>query len=132
MAKNYTKEQVLEAIRGSFGIYTDIADLLHCAPHTAQKYCDKWEETRQAVVDESLRGVEAAEKVIFNAIGNKDVATAKWLIEMKGRVKGYQRDAVLKIDNQDPLNISIDGMTREQLAASEFVEINDTEAPQDQ
>lgn len=127
MAHKYTKEQVLSAIRGSFGLYTDIARLLGCAPYTAKVYVEKWEETKQALEDEALEGVEAAEKVIMNAIGKSDVQTAKWFLEVKGRSKGYQRDNVLKIDNNKPLNISLDHMTKESLQASEFVEINNGE-----
>lgn len=127
MARNFTKQQVLEAINGSYGIYTDIAALLHCESHTAKRYVEKWEETKQAYEDETLRGVEAAEKVILDAIGHKDVATAKWLIEMKGKIKGYQRDAVLKLDNQEPLNIALDGLTKADLINSDSVEINEAD-----
>lgn len=132
MAYKFTKDQVLNAIKGTRGITEAIAKKLGCGWHAAQDAVNRWEETRAEVIVERERSLDFAEGVVLDAISKKDVKTAKWYLMMKGKERGYLQDNVLRIDNQDPLNISIDGMTREQLAASEFVEINDTEATQDQ
>lgn len=127
MAYNFTKEQVKEAIKGTRGITEMIATKLGCNWHTAKAAIDRWQETRDAVIEERERSLDFAEGVILDAIRQKDVKTAKWFLMMKGKERGYMQDNVLRIDNQEPLNISLDGMTKDQLADSEFVEINGTE-----
>ncbi len=48
MAKNYSKEQVLAAIKGSDGIMSVVAAKLGATWPTAAKYVAKWTETQEA------------------------------------------------------------------------------------
>ena len=48
MPKNYTKEQVLEAIANSAGVMEYVAVKLGCTWPTARKYVQMWKETQEA------------------------------------------------------------------------------------
>ena len=125
MAKHYTKDQVLEAIKGSNGIISTIASLLRCDWNTAARWIDKWEDTKTALQNEKKKTLDVAENVIFGALQAKDVQTAKWYLAMKGKDRGYVERQETTIKNADPLNINFAGgdMTAEEIAAQDNVEI---------
>ena len=89
MAQNYTKKQVLEAIKNSHGIVSTIADKLKCAWHTADTYVKKWDETLKAYEDEGEKYIDSAESVINKALKNDDVQAAKYVLSTKGKKRGY-------------------------------------------
>lgn len=125
MASRYTKELVLEAIKGSNGIVSTIASLLKCDWNTARKYIDKWDETKIALENEKERTLDVAENVIFGALKANDVQTAKWYLAMKGKDRGYIERQETTIKNTEPLNINFSGndMTAEEIAAQDNVEL---------
>lgn len=126
MARHYTKETVLAAIKNSLGIYTNIAKNLGCTQHTAERWVAKWEETRLAYTEETNTILDLAETKIISAINNGDIATCKWYLTMKGKERGYETIPTIKLDSGEPLNINLSGsgeMTREELLNSGNVEI---------
>lgn len=84
-----TKEEILEAIKGSGAIMSTIARRLNLAWHTADKYCRKWEVTRKALQDETERTIDMAESTLLKSIEGKDVQSAKWYLSTKGKHRGY-------------------------------------------
>ena len=125
MAMHLNKETVLAAIKNSQGIYTTIAKRLGCAQHTAERWVEKWEETRTAYTEETNFVLDLAESKIIEAINKGDVPTCKWYLTMKGKGRGYDTTPVIKLDNSDPLNINLNGdlQSAKDLAASSSVEI---------
>lgn len=125
MARHFTKEQVLDAIKGSNGIMSTIAGLLGCDWSTAEKFTQKWEETKTALQNEKERTLDAAENVILNALNAKDVQTAKWYLKMKGQDRGYVERQETTIKNADPLNINLSGgeLSAEEITSQDNVEI---------
>lgn len=132
MAKDITKAQMLEAIRGSNGITTNVQRKLEAARgekiswDTTQKYIDKWEETRTAVKSEKEAMLDYAEhNILRDIVERHDVGTSKWYLKMKGKERGYEDTPTIQLANEDPLNINLTGdtMTAEALKESADIEV---------
>ena len=85
----FTKEQVLKAIKDSYGITTQIARALGCEWHTAQSYVNRWAETRQAYADENERALDFTESQMLAAIKNGDGPMIRFHLATKGKRRGY-------------------------------------------
>lgn len=77
MAKNYTKQQVLDAVKNSAGVMEYVAIKLNCTWRTARKYVDKWVETKDAFDHEECRLHALAYKGYHKAIAECE----RWAIE---------------------------------------------------
>lgn len=129
----YTKEQVLTAIKSSGGIISTVQKKLGCMSwSTANKYINKWNETKKAYEDESEIVLDIAEGVVVKGIQAGDAQLAKWYLSTKGRRRGYDVQAHVVMDNTDPLKIDFGGMTKADVDKSESVEISmNDEAPKE-
>ena len=133
--KKITKEQFLECIKGSQGLLSKVQKKLEAATgetwswETVRNYVDKWEEAQEAVKAEKEAMLDIAENNIFRDMVNGDVGTSKWYLRMKGKERGYEDTPVIKLDNEDPLNINLTGdmESAESLAESAMVEIGNAE-----
>lgn len=132
MAHNLTKDEVLEAIRGSNGIITNVQRKLEASRgqriswDTTAKYVDKWEETKTALQSEKEAVLDMAEhNILKDIIDRHDVGTSKWYLRMKGKERGYEDTPTIQLDNSDPLRIDISGepMSAEDLAGSADIEV---------
>lgn len=119
------KGQVLNAIKGSYGIVLTVAKKLGCESRTAKKLIDRWEETRAAFEDEGDHILDISENQVYKAVLEGDIATAKWILSRKGKHRGWNEDNTLKLSNAEPLNINLGGemMTAEQIMEAGHVEI---------
>ena len=128
MAKKYTKDEVLDAIEGSAGILLTISKRLQCTWDTAQRWVNKWEETKTALKNENEKVLDMAEGQVYKAIQANDLQTAKWVLSRKGKERGWGEDNSLKLVNDDPLRIDLTGdtMTPEELTEATDVEITGT------
>lgn len=137
MAKklNVTKEQLLEAIEGSQGLVSKIQRKLMAAIgekiswDAVDRLVHKYPEAEEAVKAEKEAMLDIAENNIFKDMVNGDTATSKWYLRMKGKERGYEDTPVIKLDNEDPLNINLTGdmESAESLAESAMVEIGNAE-----
>ena len=135
MAHKITKDQMLEAIQGSQGLVSKIQRKLEAilgekiSWDTTEKWIHKWEEAETAVKNEKEAMLDIAENNIFKDMVNGDTATSKWYLRMKGKERGYEDTPVIKLDNEDPLNINLTGdmESAESLAESAMVEIGNAE-----
>ena len=125
MAKKYTKDEVLDAIEGSAGILLTISKRLQCTWDTAQRWVNKWEETKVALKNEGEKVLDMAEGQVLKAVQGGDLQTAKWVLARKGKERGWGEDNSLKLVNTDPLRIDLTGepMTAEELQDSTDVEV---------
>lgn len=87
--KAYTREQVLEAIKGSAGVISTIAKRLNCKWLTAQTWCKNWEETKKALADEEEAVLDMAESAVYKSIQDGNTQDAKWLLATKGKKRGF-------------------------------------------
>ncbi len=86
----FDKEQVLAAIKGSMGIVSKIAHNLDgCAWGTANKYVNRWAETRAAYADESERALDLSESQLLKAVQAGDGPMIRFHLATKGKQRGY-------------------------------------------
>ena len=86
----FSKEQVLEATKGCFGIVSTVAKRLDgCAWGTARKYIDRWAETRAAYADESERALDLSESQLLKAVQAGDGPMIRFHLATKGKQRGY-------------------------------------------
>jgi hypothetical protein len=84
------REATLEAIKGSGGIISTIAKRLNVCWHSADAWCNRWEDTKRALQDEREIMLDDAETVLRDSIvDGRDIQSAKWLLAMKGKQRGY-------------------------------------------
>jgi hypothetical protein len=86
---DYTKENILEAIKDSGGIISTIAKTLKCEWHTAERYINLWDETKEAYQDECEIILDKAESKMIEAIESKDMQMVRYLLSTKGKKRGY-------------------------------------------
>jgi hypothetical protein len=86
---NYSIKEITDAIKGTRGSITKIAENLHCNWHTAKKYINSYDETQEALQDEIEKNIDIAENVVLNEIDKNDVQTAKWYLQTIGKNRGY-------------------------------------------
>jgi len=90
MGSKYTAQQFINAIDGSGGIITTIAERVGCEWNTAKRWIEGHSTVKRAYDDECERLVDVAESVIHSSIcDERDVHTAKWYLKMKGAMRGY-------------------------------------------
>jgi hypothetical protein len=84
-----TKEQLLKAIDGSYGVISTVAKRLKCRWLTAQQNIKKYPETLAALADEKEKMLDQCETTLITAIKKGDTKSAKWVLNMQGRDRGY-------------------------------------------
>lgn len=83
------KQQLLDAINGSYGIISTIAKRLNVNWNTARTYIKADTDATQAYNNERNSMLDKAESCIINALEQNDVSTAKWFLQLKGKDRGY-------------------------------------------
>jgi len=106
-SKGYTEKKVLAAIKGSGGIITTISNRLGSDWHTAKKLTQKWETTKQAIIDERETILDMSESTVLKSIKEGNTQDAKWLLSSLAKDRGYGVDGV-KVGEDRTLNIVID------------------------
>lgn len=95
MAKNYTKKEVLKAIKAGKGFYNYTGKALGCSNHTAKTYVEKWPETLEAFKQQQQEinclGIEAFIRALKE---DKEWAIERILRRMPE--EGLQKDAVIE------------------------------------
>ena len=87
----YKAQDFVDAIPGSGGIISAIAQRVGCNWYTAKRYIEKYPTVRRAYDDECEKISDLAETVIIKDIQTGSVQTAKWYLTMKGRGRGYAK-----------------------------------------
>jgi len=109
----FTKEQVVEATKGSFGIVSKIAkNLGGCSWQTARSYIDHWEDTRAAYADENERSLDLSESKMLEQIGDGDGPMIRFHLATKGKARGYTERHDI---GGHLLNVDVSKLTEEQL-----------------
>ena len=94
MSKEYTQEQLKNAISGSNGNISVIAINLKCSWATARKYISENDELRREYKGESEKMLDKAESIVNKALDDDQdkktqLETAKWILATKGYTRGY-------------------------------------------
>ena len=95
----YTAKQFIDAIPGTGGIVSTIADRVGCKWHTARKYIEEYPTVKDVYNEEIERVIDLAEGVLIQNIqiaakqakAGRDVDTAdvKWFLSRKAKTRGY-------------------------------------------
>ena len=101
MAKNYTKEEILEAIKGSNGIVYAVSSKLKCQWHTAQKYIEKYNDTKQAFQNEKEMGLDFTESMLFKRIQEGSDSMIKYHLDNQGKKRGYGQKQEIDLGDID-------------------------------
>ncbi|MCR5257628.1 MAG: hypothetical protein K6E40_05680, partial [Desulfovibrio sp.] len=87
--RKYTPKQVIKAIKGSAGIKASIVERLHCSRPTLDKYIRDFPEVLAAFTEETERVLDMAEGNLFTLVKNGDLSAIFYLLNNKGRSRGY-------------------------------------------
>lgn len=126
--KDISKEKVLEAIKGSYGITMKVAARLGCAWETARNLINRWKETKSAWEAENEIILDVAESQVYTSVASGDISTAKWLLARKGKSRGYVEIPEVNV-NQEPLNINLSGIDRDAIKDADNVELGGLDEP---
>lgn len=110
------ENQIIEAIKDSFGIVSTIADRLDVSWHTADRLINSSEATKQAYNDSLERTLDNAESKMKEMIDNNDGQMIRYYLSTKGKKRGFTEKQEIGITDKDGndrnLNITfIDGIT---------------------
>ena len=81
----YTAQQFIDAIPGTGGIVSAIADNVGCAWNTAKKYIDEYSTVNQAWQNERNRIKDQARHNVITSIEKGDLQTSKWFLTLTDR-----------------------------------------------
>ena len=87
--KNYTLEQVLDAIKGSNSIVSNVAKKLKCEWHVAERNIGSWTRTQKAFDNESESVLDFTESMLMKKIKDGDTQAIKYKLSSHGRKRGY-------------------------------------------
>ena len=87
--KKYDIATIKKAIKGSAGLYTKISSKLGCSWHTAKKYVESFEETKELYDNESEAILDLAESKLIENISDNDNTAIIFYLKTKGKNRGY-------------------------------------------
>ena len=117
----FTAQQVIDAIKGTGGVKTVIAQRLGCHRHTVDNYIARYVTVRQAYEDEMETVGDFAESVLIQNIKLAfqkqaqekvpvDASDSKWYLERKRR--GYSRKFEAMLQNLDMSALTLEQLER--------------------
>ena len=111
--KTYKKSDVLEAIKGSNGIVSNVCKRLKCDWHTADTFIKKWPETLQALDDERESYLDLTESACIDRINAGDGQMIRFVLATLGKKRGYTYDETTATAEaaiaDTEVNISVNG-----------------------
>jgi hypothetical protein len=116
----YTAKQFIDAIPGTGGIISTIADRVGCKWHTARKYIKKYPTVEEVYNEEIERVIDLAEGVLIQNIQiaakqakagrNVDTSDVKWFLSRKAKSRGYvERQDITSGDEKITIRLVTDG-----------------------
>lgn len=106
------KKELLDAIKGSYGIISTIAGRLHCDWHTVDDTIKLYPECIQALEDEKECVLDFTEGKAIERIKEGDGTMIRFMLATKGKKRGYTYEDKLEDDDtteDNTLNVICDG-----------------------
>ncbi len=106
------KKELLEAIKGSYGIMSTVAARLHCDWHTADDAIKRFPEALQAMADEGESVLDFTEGKAIERIRDGDGVMIRFMLATKGKKRGYSYEERIEDDgteDDEPLQVICDG-----------------------
>jgi hypothetical protein len=101
------KNELLEAIKGSYGIISTIAARLHCNWHTVDETIRLYPECMQALADENETILDITESKAIERIKDGDGTMIRFMLATKGRKRGYTYEDKLEDDDAEDNNVNV-------------------------
>ena len=102
-----TTKKILDAVKHSAGIKSEIAKKLGVHRHTIDRYQKKYPTVRQAIEEEENNILDAAENNIFKAINAGDIDVSKWFLSRRGKKRGYSDKLDIEKDHNEPTVLKV-------------------------
>ena len=102
------KKELLENIKGSYGIISTIAARLHCDWHTVDETIKLYPECMQALADENETVLDFTESKAIERIKDGDGAMIRFILATKGRKRGYGEEAPQELDDAEDNELTIE------------------------
>ena len=126
MSIKYKKETVLQAIENSGGIMSTIAAKLSCDWHTAAKYVNMYEETKQALEDEENKVLDVCQQTLVKSIEDGNTQDAKWYLATKGKARGFSEKSTIEHTGKDGAAIeTVQSYTVGTVSGADVLEVAD-------
>ena len=104
----FTEQQILEAIKGSYGIISNIANKLGCEWHTAKRHIEAYPSCIEAIKAEEETGIDNAENKMYDLINSADPQMIRYFLSTKGKRRGYtEKQEIEMTGDKLPLKIEI-------------------------
>lgn len=101
----YTKDQVLQAVRKSRGIMSNVAKTLskidgnECDWHVAKRHVEKWDQTRNSFLSQCEKMTDRAEKSLDRAVSKgQPWAVSLVLKSQRAKSRGWQEKQEVEIN----------------------------------
>ena len=102
------KKELLDAIKGSYGIISTIAGRLHCDWHTVDDTIKLYPEAIRAIADEKEATLDFVEGKAISRINEGDGTMIRFYLATKGKKRGYTYDEKLEADESaEDSNINV-------------------------
>ena len=101
--KHYTKKELLEAIKGSGGIISEVARRLGCDWMTARKYTESYKVTHEAMIAESETMLDQVERCAYDSAIAGDGPMIRYILSTKGKRRGWSEDDIPQVAAGDPV-----------------------------
>ena len=102
----FTSREFIDAIPGTGGIVTKIAEKVGCTWHTARKYIDNYATIKQAYQDECERVLDLAESALIKSVADQEAWAVKYMLSTKGKHRGYVERQELQHNGE--INVMVD------------------------
>ena len=120
--KKYKKQDILDAIKGSYGIVSNVAANLCCDWHTASDYINTWPDTQEALQEEREAYLDLTENACVDRIKNGDGQMIRFVLATIGKKRGYSTTEETSAETagaDTEVNISVEGGEPEPVEATE-------------
>ena len=110
--RKFKKQDILDALKGSYGIVSEVADKLGVDWHTADDYIKLWPETLQAQKDENERYLDLTELKCIERVKAADGSMIRFVLATKGKTRGYGTEDAASDPSgaaDTEVNISVNG-----------------------
>ena len=106
------EKELLENIKGSYGIISTIAARLHVDWHTVDDTIKMYPSCMQALADENESVLDFTEGKAIERIKDGDSVMIRFMLATKGKKRGYTYEDKLEVDDtteDNTLNVICDG-----------------------
>jgi len=85
----YTEVQLIEAIKGTGGVVSEVAERLGCGRSTVYRYVYRYPSVYEALEDECGELLDIAEGGLFDRVQKGDLKAIMFVLKTLGKNRGY-------------------------------------------